>query len=51
MSSSDPLRTVVLRAEGIEARVSPFGATVTHVLVPDRDGVVADVVLGYDDLE
>ena len=47
---SDALRTIVLRAPGIEVHVSPFGATITRILVPDRDGVVADVALGYDDL-
>ena len=48
---ADELRTIVLRAPGIEVHVSPFGATITRILVPDRDGVVADVALGYDDLE
>ena len=48
---ADALRTIVLRAPGIEVHVSPFGATITRILVPDRDGVVADVALGYDDLE
>lgn len=47
---ADALRTIVLRAPGIEVHVSPFGATITRILVPDRDGVVADVALGYDDL-
>lgn len=39
-----------MRAEGIEVHVSPFGATITKVIVPDKDGHLADVVLGYDDL-
>ena len=47
---ADALRTIVLRAPGIEVHISPFGATITRILVPDRDGVVADVALGYDDL-
>ena len=42
---ADALRTIVLRAPGIEVHVSPFGATITRILVPDRDGVVADVAL------
>ena len=44
------LAEIVLRAPGIEVHVSPYGATVTKILVPDRDGVVDDVALGYDDL-
>ena len=34
---------------GITATVSDLGATLVHVLVPDVDGIVADVALGYDD--
>ena len=33
----------------ITAKVTDFGATLVSVLVPDKNGVVADVVLGYDD--
>ena len=44
------MRAVVLRAEGIEVHVSPFGATITKLVVPDRRGTKADVVLGYDHL-
>lgn len=36
---------------GITATVSDFGATLVNVLVPDADGNVADVALGYDDAE
>ncbi|MCL4205677.1 MAG: galactose mutarotase [Pirellulaceae bacterium] len=35
---------------GLTARFISFGATLTELLVPDRDGRVADVVLGFDDL-
>ena len=31
--------------------VSDFGATLVKVLVPDRDGHLRDVVLGYDSAE
>lgn len=34
---------------GITATVSNFGATLVNVFVPDADGNVADVALGYDD--
>jgi len=50
MTSPDELRTIVLRTSGIEVHVSPFGATLTRILVPDKHGVMADVALGYDDL-
>ena len=45
------MRTIVLRAHGIEVHTSPFGATITKIIVPDRDGNDADVVLGYDNLK
>ncbi len=33
---------------GMRARVITLGATLTELWVPDRDGELADVVLGYD---
>lgn len=33
----------------LSAAVSDYGATLVRLLVPDRNGVLADVVLGYDD--
>lgn len=35
-------------ADGVRLRVIPFGARLTHLWVPDRDGRVADIVLGHD---
>jgi aldose 1-epimerase len=35
---------------GLLVRMINFGATVTELLVPDRDGRLADVVLGFDEL-
>ena len=34
---------------GITVKVSDYGANLVSVLVPDRDGGIRDVVLGYDD--
>ncbi|MCE9558364.1 MAG: galactose mutarotase [Armatimonadetes bacterium] len=39
-----------LRNGGVEAVVSSLGATLVSLKVPDRDGKVDDIVLGYDDL-
>ena len=36
---------------GITATVTDFGATLVNVFVPDADGNIADVALGYDDAE
>ncbi|KAM3209153.1 hypothetical protein ACQJBY_063695 [Aegilops geniculata] len=35
----------------IRARISNVGAAVTSLLVPDKNGVLADVVLGFDSLD
>ena len=49
--SGEVVKEYLLRNEaGIEARLISYGATLTSLLLPDRDGVLVDVVLGYDDL-
>jgi aldose 1-epimerase len=40
----------VTNAAGMEARIIDYGAIVVSLKVPDRDGKLRDVVLGYDDL-
>ena len=35
---------------GAYVEVTDFGAILVKVCVPDKDGVLTDVVLGYDDL-
>jgi aldose 1-epimerase len=42
---------VVLRSDVVEVAVLSFGATVQSVLVPDAQGRVDDVVLGFDELD
>jgi aldose 1-epimerase len=34
---------------GMKVTITNFGATVVSIIVPDKDGKIADVVLGYDD--
>lgn len=36
---------------GLQARIMTYGATWTHMLTPDRDGNLGDVLLGFDRLE
>jgi aldose 1-epimerase len=38
-------------SKGLRARITNFGAALVNLFVPDRDGNLADVVLGYDTLE
>lgn len=37
-------------ASGAQVKITNYGGIVTSILVPDRTGALADVVLGYDDL-
>lgn len=37
--------------KGMKAQIMNFGATLVNLFVPDKDGNIADVVLGYDKLE
>src|SRR5947209_2663937 len=47
-----PVDIYTLRsAKGAEARISNYGGIVVSFKVPDRNGRMGDVVLGYDDLE
>jgi aldose 1-epimerase len=47
-----PIRQYILtNANGVQARIMTYGATWTHMLVPDRYGRLADVLLGFDSLE
>ena len=38
-------------ANGLVMKVTTYGATITELHVPDRSGDMADVVLGFDDLQ
>jgi aldose 1-epimerase len=38
-------------ANGLVARITNFGTILTELHVPDRDGKLGDVVLGFDNLE
>ena len=40
---------VLSNARGVSARVLTYGATLQSLTAPDRDGVPADITLGYDD--
>ncbi len=36
---------------GLEAHISPLGGVIQRLIVPDREGNLEDVVLGFDDIE
>lgn len=46
-----PVELYTLRNNrGTEARIMTYGGIVVSLKVPDRDGEMADIVLGYDSL-
>jgi len=47
-----PVELYTLRnANGVEATIATYGGIVTSLKVPDRNGNLGDVVLGYDNLD
>jgi aldose 1-epimerase len=42
---------VLTNANGMKAKVMTYGAILTELYAPDRDGKLDDVVLGFDNLE
>ena len=40
-----------LKDDALEVRITTYGGRLVSVLAPDRQGHVADIVLGYDNLE
>ncbi|MGB6596181.1 MAG: aldose epimerase family protein [Candidatus Acidiferrum sp.] len=44
-------RFVLTNKKGVEAVVISYGAALVSLKVPDRDGKIADVVLGFENLE
>ena len=43
--------TTLRNSADMQVAVSDYGAIITSILAPDRDGRLADVVLGFDSLE
>jgi aldose 1-epimerase len=38
-------------SHGLVMKVINYGCTITSLMIPDRNGVLGDIVLGFDDLE
>ncbi len=50
-SDGTPISIYTLRnAHGMEARITNYGGILVSLKVPDKNGVLTDVVLGYDSL-
>ena len=42
---------MILKNEFLEVEVTEFGASIVSIKIPDKNGKIIDVVLGYDNLE
>ncbi|MGA9657794.1 MAG: aldose epimerase family protein [Asticcacaulis sp.] len=52
LSDGTPVEIVELKnTKGMSAKLITYGAAIQSLMVPDRDGKVADVVIGYDTIE
>lgn len=47
--SGDAFKAYTISAEGINATFIPYGARLTHLYVPDKNGNPQDVAVGYDE--
>lgn len=50
-NGQDVTRVDLRTSNGLSASFISLGARLTNLLLPDRDGVMSDVVLGFDDLQ
>jgi aldose 1-epimerase len=50
VDGTDVEALTLTNSHGVSARVLTYGATLQRLIGPDRNGKLADVVLGYDDL-
>lgn len=48
-ASSNPLQVYTIAANNITASFIPYGARLISLMVPDREGKMQDVIVGYDD--
>ena len=42
---------VLSNTNGIRMRISEYGGVVREIIVPDREGLSEDIVLGFDSME
>jgi aldose 1-epimerase len=49
VDGKDVYQFTLTNAGGMSAKVLSYGAIVTHLYAPDRDGKMENVVLGFDD--
>lgn len=51
ISSGEPVYIYELKNSEMEVKLSEFGANIVSIKVPDKNNVMTDVVLGYDNIQ
>lgn len=51
LSDGQTAKLYTLKNDIIELTVTDYGSTLVRLIVPDKDGLPTDIVLGYDDLK
>ncbi|HOZ20523.1 MAG TPA: aldose epimerase family protein [bacterium] len=49
-SGEEVMLYTLANTRGTLVKITPFGGIITSIIVPDRDGRMGDIVLGFDDL-
>ena len=50
IDSSEVIRYTITNPNGMVVKIMNYGATITNIMVPDKNGIAGDVVLGFDSL-
>ena len=50
LPTGETARLYTISCGSLTASLTDYGATLVRLLVPDKDGAVEDVVLGFDDV-
>lgn len=50
IGSDSITKYTLTNAQGVSVSIINYGGTVTNIMVPDKNGTMGDVVLGFDDL-
>lgn len=50
-NGSQPVtKFTLVNRHGVKVQLITYGATITNIVVPDKDGHLQDVALGFDDM-
>ena len=50
-NGEDMIAYTLINKNGMQAKIMNFGCNLLELWVPDKEGILTDVVLGYDNIE